>query len=73
MNTLNSPVSFNPPTPPDKAQQRETLRTVLENELANLPSLLAELDPKERAAMLCKLLPYVMDREGPTITSLWDS
>ena len=37
---------------------KEILFSVIDNEIANLPELLKELEPKDRALLLSKLLPY---------------
>ena len=44
---------------------RETLSATVEQELANLPALLADLTPKERLTFVCKILPYVMAKKEP--------
>lgn len=56
-----------------KSQYRETLRKIIDLELSNLPLLMAGLEPKERAVLLCKLLPFVIEKEKPTETMAWDS
>jgi len=42
---------------------RDTLSATVEQELANLPALLADLTPKERLTFVCKLLPYVVAKQ----------
>jgi hypothetical protein len=41
---------------------RDTLKTLMQQEIARLPELLDELEPKDRLVILCKLLPYVFPR-----------
>lgn len=41
---------------------REGLQELVRRELAALPTTLEGLDPKERIAALCKLLPYALPR-----------
>ena len=41
---------------------REQLQQVVQNTLDELPGMLAELEPMERAKLLTSLLPYVLPR-----------
>lgn len=41
---------------------REILFEIITNEINNLPSLLEELEPRERAYILTKLLPYILPK-----------
>ena len=41
---------------------RTILKTVMKNEIENLPATLEHLDPKERASTICKLVPYVFPK-----------
>ena len=41
---------------------REILFTIVKNEIANLPALLEQLEPREKAYILVKLLPFVMPK-----------
>ena len=41
---------------------RATLKSIVEDELENLPESLAGLPPNERLAIVLKLLPYVLPR-----------
>lgn len=51
---------------------RESLTNTVEAELSNFPTLLADLPPKARLAIVCKLLPYVMAKqEPPQDNDLW--
>ena len=43
---------------------REGLQELVRRELAALPTTLETLEPKERIAALCKLLPYALPRLG---------
>lgn len=43
---------------------REGLQELVRRELAALPSTLESIDPKDRVAVLCKLLPYALPRLG---------
>ena len=49
------------PTPWDKGT-REGLQDLIRRELAALPATIEALEPKDRVAALCKLLPYTMPR-----------
>lgn len=44
------------------AGAREGLQELVKRELAALPSTLEGMDPKDRVAVLCKLLPYALPR-----------
>lgn len=41
---------------------RDTLKTLMQQEVARLPELLEELEPKDRLSILCKLLPFVFPK-----------
>lgn len=41
---------------------RETLKSLMQSELEKLPALLEEMEPKERAAFICKVMPYVFPK-----------
>ena len=44
---------------------RAILKTVVHNELEELPKTLKELPPKERLELLVKLLPYTLPKVQP--------
>jgi hypothetical protein len=41
---------------------RDTLKSIMENEIRKLSETLEMLDPKERVNILCKLMPYVFPK-----------
>lgn len=41
---------------------RETLKAIMVKELENLPGLMEQLEPKDRAELLTKMLPYVLPK-----------
>jgi hypothetical protein len=41
---------------------RETLKQIMQQEIEKLPETLAALEPKERIALVCRLLPYVVPK-----------
>jgi len=41
---------------------RETLKSIMQNEIENLPETLKALEPKERINVVCKLMPYVFPK-----------
>lgn len=43
-------------------ESREILFEIVKNEIDNLPTLLEQLEPRERAYILVKLMPYVMPK-----------
>ena len=45
---------------------REILFEIITNEISNLPSLLEAMEPRERAYILTKLLPYIL----PKVTTI---
>lgn len=49
-------------TKPITGNIRDTLKEFMENELAQLPETLKELDPIQRLNILCKLMPYVLPK-----------
>lgn len=50
------------PEKPLTSDLRETLKTLMQSELEQLPELLKGLDPMQRLNVLCKLMPYVMPK-----------
>ena len=50
------------PAPPPKwsTTAKASLRDLVKKELDALPSTLEQLDPKDRVALLCKLIPFVL-------------
>lgn len=52
-------------------QYREQLSTIIQQELTNLPTLLADLSPKERAGLILKLLPYVLPKKDNSAGGVW--
>lgn len=43
-------------------ESREILFEVVQNEIINLPNLLEKLEPRERAFVIIKLLPYLIPK-----------
>lgn len=43
-------------------QLRQSLKNMMLQELEKLPDVLQELPPKERAEILCKMMPYVFPK-----------
>ena len=41
---------------------RETLKTIIQNEIEAIPDTLKELEPRERLNILCKLMPFVFPK-----------
>ena len=41
---------------------RQTLKSILQKEVENLPSRLDDLEPKDRLNVLCKLIPFVLPK-----------
>lgn len=41
---------------------RETLKSIMQNEIEKLPETLEALEPKERINVVCKLMPYVFPK-----------
>ncbi len=41
---------------------RDTLKSILQKEIAKLPEHLETLEPKERLNILCKLMPFVFPK-----------
>lgn len=41
---------------------RETLKELMQKELASLPQTLQELEPEKRLNIVCKLIPYVLPK-----------
>ena len=44
---------------------RESLKSVIQKEIDCLPELLEGLEPKERIAFICKLMPFVFPKVEP--------
>jgi hypothetical protein len=51
-------------------ESREILFEIVKNEIDNLPALLEQLEPRERAYILVKLMPYVMPKMNTDETVL---
>jgi hypothetical protein len=51
-------------------ESREILFEIVKNEIDNLPALLEQLEPRERAYILVKLMPYVIPKMNTDETSL---
>jgi hypothetical protein len=51
-------------------ESREILFEIIKNEIDNLPALLEQLEPRERAYILVKLMPYVMPKMNTDETAL---
>lgn len=49
---------------------RETIQEILDNELKEIPTLLATLEPKDRLYFLTRLLPFVIPKLKPDIPEL---
>jgi hypothetical protein len=62
-----------PESPSWGTTARERLRDLVRKELDLLPTTLTQLDPKDRVAALCKLIPYVLpkdeEQQRPTVTT----
>jgi hypothetical protein len=41
---------------------RETLKSIMQNEIDKLPETLEALEPKDRINIICKLMPFVFPR-----------
>jgi len=41
---------------------RETLKSIMQNEIERLPETLEALEPKDRINIICKLMPFVFPR-----------
>lgn len=53
---------------------RDSLKSILQKEIAKLPEHLETLEPKERLNVLCKLMPFVfpkVDAVHPTDGEPW--
>lgn len=44
---------------------RQALKAMLQRELENLPTLLESLEPKERIAILCRIMPFILPKVMP--------
>lgn len=47
-------------------ETRELLQSIIQNELENLPTLLEELTPNQKADIICKLMQFVIAK--PTVS-----
>jgi hypothetical protein len=59
---------------------KEMITQFVENEVRQLPGLLSQMEPKEKADLILKLLPYIIPKIAPADTSTekkpeesWDS
>lgn len=43
---------------------RDTLKTIMQNEIERLPETLEALEPKERINVVCRLMPFVFPKVG---------
>jgi hypothetical protein len=61
------------PLPRWSTTAKDSLRDLVRKELDALPSTLEQLDPKDRVAVLCKLIPFVMGKgeEVPPPSITW--
>ena len=41
---------------------RNNLKSIIQNEIKKMPETLDALDPKERANVICRLMPYVFPK-----------
>jgi hypothetical protein len=41
---------------------RDTLKTIMQNEIEKLPETLEQLETKERLNVICKLMPFVFPK-----------
>lgn len=41
---------------------RDTLKSIIQKEIANLPAHLDTLEPMQRLTILCKLMPFVFPK-----------
>jgi hypothetical protein len=41
---------------------RDTLKTIMQDEIEKLPETLEQLEPKERLNVICKLMPFVFPK-----------
>lgn len=44
------------------AEIRTILKEILSNEIANIPTILEQLEPKEKLEYVIKLMPYVLPK-----------
>ena len=44
------------------AELRDTLKTIMQNEIEKLPETLEQIEPKERVNVICKLMPFVFPK-----------
>ena len=51
---------------------KDILGSIIDNEIANLPELIESLEPKDRAQLLVKLLPYRYAKVEPEVFSSVD-
>lgn len=57
---------------------RETLKSIMQNEIEKLPAYLETLEPKEKLNIICKLMPFVFpkvetihSKEGEPFSASW--
>lgn len=64
LNSLNEIMKIESPKhdKPLTNNLRNTLKELIQNEMAQLPETLKQLDTKERLNVMCKLMPYVLPR-----------
>lgn len=41
---------------------RDSLKSIIQNEIQKIPTILESLEPKERIHVICKLLPFVFPK-----------
>jgi hypothetical protein len=44
------------------AELRDTLKTIMQNEIEKLPETMEQIEPKERVNLICKLMPFVFPK-----------
>ncbi len=44
------------------AELRDSLKTIMQNEIEKLPETLELIEPKERVNIICKLMPFVFPK-----------
>ncbi len=55
-----------PPGPSEiTAELRKVFKTIISDELENLPAILDKLEPKERVELVIKLLPFCLPKLQP--------
>ena len=48
---------------------RDTLKTIMQDEIEKLPETLEHLEPKERLNVICKLMPFVFPKVNTVSSS----